>query len=104
MCDFVSDLKDFVAKTNPQVSRVVGQGGLSVTLDKMQQHGFAVHIDVDEKHIFRSTDFLFQERLYDFVFAVTRKQRDLFAKELDGLVKKWNLVSHILGSTQTLVN
>ncbi len=103
VCEFVTVLKEFVAKTKPQVGRVVGQGGLAMTLDKMNRQGFELAFNVDEAHLFRSAGFLFEERLYDFVFAVTRGQRDLFEKELDGLVKKWNLVSHVLGATRKTV-
>jgi phosphoribosylformylglycinamidine (FGAM) synthase-like enzyme len=99
VCDFVGALTAFVAKTKPQVSRVVGQGGLAMTLDKMQAQGIRLEFNVADTHLFRSTEFLFEERLYDFVFAVTRKQRDLFEKELDALVQRWNLVSHVLGTS-----
>lgn len=100
ICDFVGALREFVTKTKPEVSRVVGQGGLVMTLEKMKLGGFGVSFDVADTHMFKSTDFLFEERLYDFVFAVTRKQRDLFVKELESLANKWNLVSHVLGSSK----
>ncbi|MBL7545359.1 MAG: phosphoribosylformylglycinamidine synthase subunit PurL [Bdellovibrionaceae bacterium] len=101
-CDFVSALSQFVARARPQVSRVVGQGGLALTLDKMTANGIACVIRVDEGHMFNSTGFLFEERLYDFVFAVTRTQRAVFEKELHDLASRWNLVTHVLGTSQNL--
>lgn len=100
LADFVGAMTAFVAKTKPQVSRVVGQGGLALTLDKMKSAGFECSMQVDANHMFNSTSFLFEERLYDFVFAVDSKTRGPFEKELDALVKKWNLISHVLGSSR----
>ncbi len=100
LADFVGAMTAFVAKTKPQVSRVVGQGGLAMTLDKMKSAGYECSMHVDANHMFNSTSFLFEERLYDFVFAVDSKTRGPFEKELDALVKKWNLISHVLGSSR----
>tara|TARA_B110001454_G_scaffold219156_1_gene250494 strand:+ start:19854 stop:21968 length:2115 start_codon:yes stop_codon:yes gene_type:complete len=100
LADLVTSLAAFVSRAKPQVSRVVGQGGLAVTLDKMKSAGFECAIEVDSSHLFSSSSFLFEERLYDFVFAVERNHRNSFEKELDELVKKWNLVSYVLGSSR----
>ncbi|MBL7554540.1 MAG: phosphoribosylformylglycinamidine synthase subunit PurL [Bdellovibrionaceae bacterium] len=100
LCDFIPAMTAFAAKTRPQVSRVVGQGGLAVTLDKMKADGFECVFETGESHLFSSTEFLFEERLYDFVFAVNGAQRATFEKELDVLVKKWNLVSYVLGRSR----
>lgn len=100
LCDLVSAMRQFVVKAKPNVSRVVGQGGLALTLDKMKSGGFSCHVGADDNHQFNSTSFLFEERLYDFVFAVDSKTRSAFEKELDSFVSKWKLTSFRLGKTQ----
>ncbi len=101
LCDFVEALTKFVNATEPQVSRVVGQGGLALTLDKMQSQGFGLQPFSSMAAKLKDPDFMFEERLYDLVFAISKKQGD-FEKELDGLAKKWNLVFQPLGSTVVL--
>lgn len=100
LCDFVTALRNFVVKAKPQVSRVVGQGGLAVTLEKMKRAGIECSVAADENHIFNSVSFLFEERLYDFVFAVNSHGQSMFEKELTSFAEKWKLISHDLGRSR----
>lgn len=94
------NLKDFVSLTGPEVSRVVGAGGLLMTLKKMSAQSFSFKAF---NKIFNSEEnqgFLLEERLYEFVFAISKKKKSEFEKKLNVFCQQNQLEFHLLGYTE----
>lgn len=94
------NLRQFVQKAKPQVSRVVGAGGLAMTLKKMSAKDIAFKAF---NKIFNSQEhqgYLLEERLYEFVFAVSKKNKHEFEKQLSEFCRENQLEFHLLGYTE----
>lgn len=101
--DFVQDLRCFIVESKPKVSRVVGQGGLALTLEKMKTSKFKIDWPQNPDHILNSKAMLFEERLYDIIVGCDRSEKETFQKQLDILSEKHKLTVHYLGLTHESV-
>lgn len=91
---FAESLREMVMKTSPEVSRVVGSGGVLEALRKMMLGGIGFKCDSSIANW--TTAECTQENFYEFVFAVSPSSSDEFLKAAEGLAVKIRL----LGQTQ----
>lgn len=100
----VKELRNFSAKEKPHAARVVGTGGLAMTLKKMSQGKYSFKGFHKSFNHPENGGFLLEERLYEFVFAVEKNRKMEFEKALESFCQKNQLEFHLIGFTQAGFN
>lgn len=93
----VPQLREFVAQSKPEVSRVVGAGGLALTLKKMSKENCSFKAF---SKLFNQTEnggFLVEERLYEFIFAVSKNRKAEFEKSLNQFCSDNQMEFNLIG-------
>ncbi|MCK6598472.1 MAG: hypothetical protein L6Q37_08935 [Bdellovibrionaceae bacterium] len=96
----VNTLKVFIEETKPQGARIVGAGGLAMTLEKMETSEIKFQ---PFSKIFNGKEnlaYLFEERFYEFVFTVSKNQKENFEKSLKNYCEKNRFKFHLIGFTK----
>ncbi|MCB0368575.1 MAG: phosphoribosylformylglycinamidine synthase subunit PurL [Bdellovibrionales bacterium] len=97
--DVTRNLRAFVESNRPEVSRVVGAGGLAMTLKKMCTKTVSFKTMRGISSDFNMDGFWLEERLYEFVFAIHKKHSDSFLKKLSELSDKNKMEFNLIGYT-----
>lgn len=99
-------LRDFTQEARPDVSRVVGAGGLALSLKKMSEIKESLSVEPVSFKAFNKVfnqlengSFLIEERLYEFIFAVRKENKSAFEKSLAAFCQRQQLEFNLIGYT-----